>query len=152
MEALNRFLARRLFISMTAVGALFVLSGCSITGLDSILRPPSESEPQAQVKPKDATGSEADQAEPRAAAPTPLASPVRLSSYISGFRSSTVILYFTAAGSDGVRLSATSVPIPLAILGYSADGRRLQISTVEGRRWIAASDVIFGDPAATPGQ
>lgn len=147
---INRCLARRMVVSVAAVTVMFVLSGCSITGLDFMLKLPNENEPEAQVKVKDSTGSETDRPERTAATSSPLPSPVRLSSSISGFRSSTVILYSRDVGSDGVRLSAAALPTPLVIRGRSSDGGRLEISTVEGPRWIAASDAILDGSVAGP--
>ena len=144
---INRCLARRLVVSVAAVVVMFVLSGCSLTGLDSMPKLPTEKEPEAQVKGNDSTGSEIDRVQRMAATSSPLPSPVRQSSYISGFRSSTVILYSRDVGSDGVRLSAAALATPLVILGRSSDGGRLEISTVEGLRWIAASDVILENSA-----
>ena len=69
---------------------------------------------------------------------------------ITGFRSQSLMMYFTEVGSDGERIAVSTLPLPMSVAYRSASTGRLEVRTAAGTRWIDARDVSFaalGAPA-----
>lgn len=61
---------------------------------------------------------------------------------IIGFRKSTVVLYDDEAGNNGARVPVSALSVPIKIQRVAASNGRFLISTVEGPRWVSASEVV----------
>ena len=57
-------------------------------------------------------------------------------------RSPTIILYLTETGNDGLRVPSTSLSPPIRAGRRSANGSRVEVATIEGPRWILASEIV----------
>jgi hypothetical protein len=59
-------------------------------------------------------------------------------------RGPTIVLYTTPTGTDGVRMPATAFAVP--VRGRKVPNvDRFEVMTVDGRRWVASSDVTIGE-------
>lgn len=66
---------------------------------------------------------------------------------ITAIRTATVVLYSSDDGTDGQRVPASTLGLPMPVAGRTP--KRLAIHTVEGVRWIAIADVTYAAPQAT---
>ncbi|KUO64879.1 MAG: hypothetical protein APF80_16490 [Alphaproteobacteria bacterium BRH_c36] len=63
-------------------------------------------------------------------------------SLIVGFRKSTVVLFNDELGNQGARVPVTALSVPIKIRRVATGNGRFLISTVDGPRWVAASEVV----------
>lgn len=66
---------------------------------------------------------------------------------IVGFKGATVVLYNDEFGNNGARIPVTALSVPMKIHRVADGNSRFLIATVEGPRWVAASEVVkSGEP------
>ncbi|MBU1213227.1 MAG: hypothetical protein KJ587_18460 [Alphaproteobacteria bacterium] len=62
--------------------------------------------------------------------------------FIVGFRKTTVVLFNDELGNQGARVPVTALSVPIKIRRVATGNGRFLISTVDGPRWVAASEVV----------
>lgn len=70
---------------------------------------------------------------------------------IEGFRSTSVVMYFSENGSHGERIAVSNLSLPMAIKYHSAGAKRFEVDMPSGSRWIDEKAVVIaGRPATGP--
>lgn len=62
---------------------------------------------------------------------------------ITRFKTTSVVIYNSDSGSDGVRVEVGNLPVPMPVVSQSARSRRLEVILVAGSRWIEPGEVEF---------
>lgn len=68
---------------------------------------------------------------------------------ITGFKGATLVLFNDETGNVGERVAVTSLALPLQSRSSPTNFNRVQIDTVYGPRWVARSEVLFGQAVTT---
>lgn len=63
---------------------------------------------------------------------------------IVGFKGPTIVLFGEEFGSEGERIAASSLSLPLQARDAASNASRVQIETAYGSRWIARSEIVLG--------
>lgn len=134
--------------------AVCVLSACVLAGCANVS--PLQIEPTAATKlsgnqPSSPNGSSpALNAEARPAQAQPATGSPGDREMIVGFKAAAVVLYRSADSNDGEKIDARSLSLPMPARKGAAPAGRLEVSTVNGPRWISRNEVVIAANGAEP--
>lgn len=135
-----------LVCGVLAAGLLSACANVSLPPIEPSAQPKLTGEHSAATATKNTT-------EPAAAHPPHVPSASGATSdleTIIGFKGAAVVMYHSVDSNNGEKIEARALSLPMQARKSAAAAGRLEVSTVNGPRWISRSDVVVAASGAEP--